>query len=457
MKIIDTMLDAIAERVGKQIEGQTKEALYDDAQSKGTSFSVSSEISESLADLMLMQFDIPIAGENVRSKFLDNESEEFKNEKLRNAIVQGFLTGDCLIVPSWDGHNFDNFIIPAEQFEVLQSTGKNLQAVVYIVETKRLKDGHTYQLMQYISIVPQGDGLYTNVYRLFASKDGTLYPDGDLILSEWKEAYQNFWVVPNVDRLLVARYKSHTIDPADPNSTKGVPICFGAGEHIKEIHYLVHQMHEEFGLSEKAVFADKKLFTKQEKNGVVRQVLPEGAKRVFKLVEGGRSIDETLIHDWAPDIRYQAYLEALDKQEKLVEKAVGVSSGVISEPSDMNYQNVDNVRKSTIKTQSFINSARNRAESMLTDLVYIWDVLLNYYQSIPMGQYELQFDWSDEYIDTFADRQNAILAGEAIGATDAADYRAFVMGETPDVAKENVARIQATKKAKAPIFKLGEE
>lgn len=454
MGLFDMVLDAVADRVGKKIRGKEMKAAFSDARLKGTSFSVESMMCEGIADLMLSQFDAPVAGDNERSRKLDDESERFKNKKLRAAVVEGFITGDCLVVPIWNGRSFDNSIVPSGRFEVLQSMGDRLQAVAYLVDSKRI-GGHEYALVQYVAAIDQGDGMYTNAYRLFAAKDGKL--GDDLLLDEWRE-FDSSWSVPNVDRLLVGRFRSHTIDPNDPNAVKGVPICFGAGEPIKEIRYLLDQMHREFGLSEKAVFADKRLFKRRvDKDGTERLEIPQGSERMFKLVNGSRSVDaDPMIHDWAPDIRYQAYLDALDRQEQLVEKAVGVSSGIISARNEASYQNLDNVRKSMAKTQAFVDTARDSAEEMLTDLVYSWDVLLNYYEAAPMGPYELMFEWSDEYIDSFSDRQNAILAGEAIGATDAADYRAFVMGETPDVARESVRRIKAERGTVSPLVALGD-
>ena len=131
---------------------------------------------------------------------------------------------------------------------------------------------------------------------------------------------------------------------------------------------------------------------------------------------------------------------------------MGVSGGIISRPNDMNYQNVDNVRKSQQKTIGFVNAARKKAESMMLGLVYCWDVLANFYGIVPMGESAVRFDWSDEYVETFADRQNAILAGEAIGATDAVDYRMYVMGESPEAARERVESIKATRAAESAVL-----
>ena len=99
----------------------------------------------------------------------------------------------------------------------------------------------------------------------------------------------------------------------------------------------------------------------------------------------------------------------------------------------------------------FISSARRQGESCLLGLVYAWNVLANYYGINPIGSYDVNFDWSNEYVETFADRQNAILAGAAIGATDAVDYRMFVMEESPETARDRVAEIRASLDAE-PLY-----
>lgn len=470
MGLIDTLLDALADKLDKRIQGRTVSQSFRDIGDKGSSFSVEAEVSESLANLMLTDFTLPVEGESARAVELDRAASEFARTRAAVAISLAFESGDAVIVPSWNGSGFDNVVVGARDFAILSSVGDRITSMAYIVDRKHLDDGSDYALIQLVELVAysaEAGEAQACRYRLFASRNGKLVDrDPGSVLPEWGE-YDADWMVPAVDRLLVARYKSFTVDPRHPNSAKGVPICFGASDHIREIHYILDQMHAEFGLSEKAIIADKRLFMrsfrKNPKTGEEESVLklPEGAERLFMAVKGGASVDNGMqLHDWAPEIRYEAYLADLDRQEQLVEKAVGVSSGVISSPNDMNYQNVDNVRKSQQKTIGFIKTARRVAEDTLTDLVYAWDVLLNYYGVTPTGPYEVKFDWSDDYVNTFADQQAALIAGESIGATDAVDFRMFLFGESNEVAKQRVDEIKQAKRANtslAGILGMGEQ
>lgn len=453
MGLVNSALESLARRLSKYIQGDTPSQSKRDYERKGYSYSIESEISEALADLILMFSTMPISGDSQRAKWLDEVSDKFFRTKAKLLLSSAFGTGDSIVVPSWNGRNIQNVLVDSDNFVILENSGDEIISCAYIVDSKEMNN-QTYTLMQAIELVPystQNGSSYANRYRMFVMRNDSL---SDMPLSkfpEWNERYENEWYIPGVNRLLIGRFKSSTVNPENINSIKGVPICYGAGEHIAEVHYLLEQMHIEFGLSEKAIIADKRLFKKEWYGDDSRAVLPRGYERLFVDINGV-SNDMTL-KEWSPDIRYMAYLEDIDKQERLIERAVGVSSGIISSPNDMNYQNVDNVRKSQQKTMSFVSTARKTAEECLLNLVYAWDVIANYYQITPAGKYDVNFDWSNEYIETFADRQNAILAGNTIGATDAIDYRMFVMEESPETARERVAEIAASKQSEIPDIK----
>lgn len=451
MAVFDFILDKIAQSIGKRIQGQAVHGAYSDSGQKGSSYSVESMVCETLANLMAMGFQMPCEGDSARALFLDHVSDQFVDKRLSNAVSMAFMTGDCLVVPHWDGRSVQNVLVPAESFAILGASGDELTSVLYVVDEKvEQRSGVRITLCRLIELVERG-GQKLNHYSTMVFRDGKVDSRGLEAYPDWAAANESDWFIPGVDRLLVGRYKSFTLNPNSPNAQKGAPICYGASEPIREIHYLTQAMHNEFALSEKLILASKAMFKKEYERdadgNIVRErlVLPKGRERLFMNVSG-RGLDDEM-QQWAPTIQLQPYLDALEAQCREVEKAVGVSSGILSNLNEMNYQNVDNVRKSTIKTQSFINTARTVCEQMLENLVYAWNSIANYYEITPVGDYQVEYKWNNDYINSFCDQQNAILAGEAIGATDAVDYRMFVMGESPEVAKSKVAEIQAGKSA----------
>lgn len=459
MKLLDTVLDSLAARLQKRIVGRDQSQAYRDAGQKGCGFSVESLMAENLAALMLLNFQMPIGGGTERAKWLDDVSDEFCGRVLERAQAQAFITGDCLIVPSWNGRGMDAAIVPASKFAILECNGDELLNVAYVVDEKQLRSGSKYTLLRTIDLVKYatetGETATGCRYRTFIAKDGSVTNEPLSNFPEWAANNEESWLVPNTSRLLVARIKSPTQNPNEPNAAKGIPLCYGCSDPIREVHYLTEQMHSEFELSEKAIIADKRLFVKRpimdggETVGYKLE-LPKGRERLFMSMKGNGEAPD--IHEWSPSIQLQPYLDNLDFQFKRIEKFVGCDSGVISTPNDMNYQNVDNVRKSTIHTQSLIATCRGITGRALLHLCEIWDTLANYYGITPVGDWEPLLKWSDDYINTFADQQNAILAGQSIGATDAYDYRQFVMGESPETARQRVDEIKAAQGSVAALL-----
>lgn len=450
MGFLNNALDRLAAAIGERIQGQQPVSAYSDANQKGSAGSVEAEVCESLAQLVTSGFTMPIEGSS-RAAMLDSISDTFTQNQLTRVISMSFLTGDCIVVPSWNGHGFDNVIVDSSNFAILGANGDEITSAIYKVDQKVMKNSSTvYSLMRKVELIPyraqDGTTAQATRYKTYIMKNQEMT---DLKLSQfpdWAEHNEDEWIVPNTPRLLVCRYKSFALDPKNPNSQKGIPVCFGASRPIKEIHYLRSQMHNEFELSEKMVFADRTLFGKRylrDSSGNIvdaRIVMPKGKERMFMAMGDGSNPQ---IKEWAPTIQLQPYLDALDANYREVEKAVGVSSGILSDINGQNYENVDNVRKSMRKTQSFVNNARAVAETMLADLVQCWDTILNYYGVGPVGLYNVEFKWSDDYINTFADQLNAVIAGQSFGGADAVDYRMLVFGESPEVAADKVASIQA--------------
>lgn len=455
MKFLDTILDQLAMRLNQRAQGIVARQKVSDAAKKGVSYSIESTCCENVANLMLLNFDMPVTGTTARAQWLDGISTDFVRRSAQRAAVTAMLTGDCIVVPSWNGHCMQHAIVPADRFAIFGANGDEITSCAYVIDRKTdTKAGTTYTLLGVIDLIEE-QGQPACRFRTFIARDGALTDMTVKDFRDWGAENEVEWRIPNVRSLLIGRYKNVTIDPMHPNAQKGVPLCFGASDPISEIHYLTEQMHAEFSLSEKAIIADKRLFRTRDVLGshgeVIKRVteLPQGREKLFMDTDG--TLGSGSVTEWAPSIQLQPYAEALEIQYRRVEQCIGVNAGILSKPENEGYMNVDNVRKSTIQTQALISAQRRAMEKLLDQLMAAWDAWANWYGVTPVGPYEVSYDWSDDYINTFADQQQSLLAGIGVGATDAVDYRMFVTGESPEAARERVAEIKA---AQSPAFAI---
>ncbi|MFA6734890.1 MAG: hypothetical protein WCS71_07340 [Sphaerochaetaceae bacterium] len=415
---------------------------FRDALLESTSYSIEGMTSRTLSNLVTGGYELRVGGTSDRALRLDKTATRFTRFVLNKAVTQSMLFGDAVIVPRWDGRDMQHSVMSSEVFRVLGSRGDELTDLVYITESKII--GTTkYQLLQRMTLEAWDNETYTgNAHmRLYVvQNDGVEVPIGKF--PDWAE-YDSDWTIPNVHQLPIGRIKSPTVDTRNPNGVYGAPICWGCSAFLSEIRYLLTQEHAEFELSEKSIIADKSMFVSAKDDSLQ---LPHGRERLYMWShKAGKNMDkDNAMKEWSPEIQNGPYAEALEDQYRLMEKGIGVDSGILSKPSDESYQNVDNVRKSTRNTQSFVSNYRDIADVAISQLVEAWDTLLNYY-GLPTGTFEYRSEWSDDYINTFADQQNALAAGFAMGATDAYDYRTFVLGEPPDVARARIDEIAKNK------------
>lgn len=431
--------DAVRDATGRRPLERQRGQAYSDWREVASTFSVEVALADAVANLTCSGFSMPIDGGSERARLLDSTSDRFVRDGLVGTMALGLVTGDALVVPVWDGSAFHNRVVAAPDFRIAVSAAGRPLAVAYVAE-ERVEGTTRWALVQVVQLVTyravDGTDVRGCEYSLVVAKDGKIQGRSLRDFPEWAERYEERWVVPEVNRLLVARFRCPQRDPQHPNATYGVPLCYGASTHLREVHYLTQAMHDEFELSEKAVFADRALFAKDSQGNLV---LPRGRDRLFMATRGG-SVDSSSISQWSPTIQQTPYAEALELAYRGVERDCGIDAGILSKPTEGGYQNVDNVRKSTRNTQALVNRCRGVADNMLDDLLYAWDMLANHH-GLPQGEWTHAHKWSDEYINTFADQRDALLSGYGIGATDAADYRAFVTGEDPEVARERVGLI----------------
>lgn len=428
------LLSAFLGAHGMSDRGARPRQEYTDRRDEAVTFSVEAMVCDALANLALSGFQLQVAGTSSRARLLDATADRFVRRHAVTAMSVGERFGDALVVPVWTRGAFEHAVVSPDDFRITACAGDEVTGIAYVVERRR-SGGAWYALVQTMELLEGG----TARMRLRACTDSGSEVDLSQF-PDWAAAYAGSWEIEGAGHLPIARFKSWKADPLRPNAVYGVPVCHGAGRFIRELHYLVEQQHNEFELSEKGVIADKTMFVMDERDALS---MPRGKQRLFMKVNGARSIDaDALIKEWAPTIQVGPYSEAIEQQKRLVEQAVGVDSGIISKPDNSSYENVDSVRKSMRKTQAFVEASRDAMEEAVSQLVRAWGVLLDY-NGVPTGEFSYNCKWSDDYINTFADQREALVAGYQMGAIDAVDYRVFTTGEPVEEARARVAEIAA--------------
>ena len=77
-------------------------------------------------------------------------------------------------------------------------------------------------------------------------------------------------------------------------------------------------------------------------------------------------------------------------------------------------------------TFDIVDDIRDSLEEGLKDFLYTCDVLANYYNLSPHGEYELSTDWSYSMLEDSQQEYNQLLQGESRGVIRKAELRQYL-------------------------------
>lgn len=441
MGFIADIIKWIKGKFGIDVEEKNSQE-YETDFDETTKISLTSILSERVSMLTLLDSSVSIAGDNKRAKYMNEISNKLWFSILPKIANVCLGTGDCVVKCNTDGKRIGFDIIENNNFRIVESMGDFVYSMLIMCD--EIKTNRSiFQRWEYHKL-NEVDGISYETITQVCFKDGKSVPIESI--PGWNNINE-YTKIPNVDRLLLGRFKSPKLNRDDYNSTTGVPITYGADEVVEEAKAAWRRYNKEMEDKETMIFAGKRLFENRKvtytnasgtKITEDVSVLPKGKERIIHSIKGEKNIgDGGLIDIFSPDIREVALDSAIERNLKMLEMSCGLSEGLLSK-SSMTYTNTDEIKKSLQATYSFITMFRKVLEQGMNDLLYAVDKISNYNEVTPIGNWVANYDWSDSYVESMTERYNQLLQSNGIGAVDLAELRAWVMDEDVPIAQEHL-------------------
>ena len=357
-----------------------------------------------LANYIVNDSNIDLIGDDIRTKTIRKVLEKLK-KKLKKIVARDLGTGGILVIPYVAKNKLYYDIVSQNRLCINKKIGDDIIDCTIMAEHIIKNKNHYYRWVDY------------------TLEDGTLYIkykatlDGDPIpmstINEWSMIEDI--AISNVEKMPFMYIKS-PIDNRHENDDYGVPITYGCEKQIKEIKDTLKQILREYDLKEAFVGADSTMFKGDDS-------LPTNG--IYKKINAG---EDDFWEVFDPSIRDSSYYNKLMQQCAMLEKQIGTSRGIITDPLST-YQNTDETRRALYDTFSIVDDVRNSLTDGLEDFVYACDVLSNYYNLSPMGKYKLKFDWDYSFIEDSTSNFNQLTTGVSKGVIKKAELRQFIMPE----------------------------
>ena len=343
-----------------------------------------------LANYTISDSNIDVNGNNKRAELLKGVIKKL-NKKLKKTISRCLGSGGVLAIPYVNNGKLYFNIISQSRLSINKIVGDNIVDCTIMAE-HIVKDREHY--FRWADYTLEDGNLYIR-YR--ATLDDT--PIEMNLIPQWANIEDIS--ITNVDRMPFMYIKS-PIDSRKELEDYGVPITFGCDKQIERIMKDLEQIDREYSLKEAFVGADITMFKGDD-------ALPTNG--LYKKINAG---EDDFWEVFDPAFRDTSLYNKLMNDFAILEKQVGTSKGILTEVQTSNATATE-IKKMLKETFDIVDDIRDSLEDGLNDFLYACDVLANYFNLSPPGDYELVIDWSYDLLEDPTASFNQLIQGVSKG------------------------------------------
>lgn len=358
-----------------------------------------------LSTLAISESSADVVGDNSRVKLLDECLGEVWR-KMKPIISRMLGTGGCVIIPFVRNGEIEFDIVSQERMIIHEKQGNR------ITRATVLADRVTQNKMEYFRWVD-----YQVLERNLVITNKVTDQWGNIARLEQWEDIEECQAISQVDRVLFAYFQS-PVDNRKFRDEYGVPITYGCDALIQEIFDCFAQIRDEYKLKEVKIFADERMFQKDLKTGKYRM-----PSKMYFAAHGKENGD--MIEVFSPEIRHSSYYERLIYLFGLLEKSVGTSKGILTAPETRGATATE-IKAGIYDTYAMIGDIRFEVEKGVRDFLYACNVIANYYELTPIGEYNVRFDWSYEMIESSRETWSQLKDALELGIKSKVELRQWL-------------------------------
>lgn len=354
-----------------------------------------------LSNYIVSDSNIDVTGDDKRSELLQKTIKKLK-KKLKRIVSRCLGTGGVVVVPYVCRKRIYFNTITQNRLIINKKIGEDIIDCTILAEHIVRNQKNYYRWADYTL---EDNNLYIKYRATMESS-----PISMQSIQEWANIEDI--AITNVEKMPFMFIKS-PVDNRKENDDYGVPITYGCDKQISKIYKDLEQIDREYVLKEAFVGADSTMF-----NG------PNGlpANGLYKKINSG---EDNFWEVFDPAFRDTSLFNKLMNDCSLLEKQVGTSEGILTKAETKNATATE-IKKILKDTFDICDDVRDILEDGLKDFLYACDVLANYYNLTPQGEYELSTDWSYSLLEDSQQEFSQLVQGESKGVIKKAELRQYL-------------------------------
>lgn len=382
-----------------------------------TKINITAIFSQRLAALATMDSSFYIPEDNKRADILKTVmSSVWKKRKKVVSLALG--CGGCVIAPFVQKGKLYYNLVTQDRVNINRMDGDKIVSALIVADQIIDKTNKYFRVISY-DIVNSTLVISNKVVDAMGNLSS---------VDQWEDIPDI--TIGNVDRVPFGYIKC-PVDNRECSDEYGVPITYGTKKIIVEIIECLEDIRKEFKRKKTRLQVDERVFSRDEKGNLIIK---------DDIFITGQSEDGNMFNIFDPAIRDSSYYNRLKNLFELLEKSVGTSKGILTEPATT-YENVEAIRAAVRDTWSLVTDIRDAFANASEDFLYACNMLANFYNLSPMGEYSISFDWDYSMIEKTSDTWMQKKDLQTAGAMSKAELRAWHTGEDIDTAQKAVDEI----------------
>lgn len=407
-----------------------------------TEENVTAVIAGRLASITLGESTAEITETGARADFVRGVFADLWG-RMPAICAQAFGKGGKVLLPMLSGGQVVVHALDQSRIAVTGTEGGRITAATVLADRAESGSRRYYRLMDYAL---SQDGVQT--IRQRAVTDGGMPVPLDTV-PEWAGLTEEI-TIHGTDRLLFGWLRCPRDDRRD-GGLYGVPITYGASQELGELCEHLRWYRREFKLARPMLGLDASLWHNLEDLSIqeVRRTAQDDDTPFVPVSYGAVGEGQQWQH-FAPEIRQEAFEGRLSSLYRRVEKACGLSQGILTERQQMNYATKDEVRAAMYDTYAQVSLMRKAMETAVRDALYGADVLAEAFALTPAGargSWEIAFDWDMSLLESSQQTFQQLSELQSRGLVTAERLTQWVLGGTAEEAAQEVAAARAEQPA----------
>ena len=379
-------------------------------------------ISSKLSTITLSDSTLMIPEKNKRAELLGGVSDAV-HDSLKKVVSMALGTGGALIVPYVRNGQILFDLASQDRLCINSMNGNKITGATVLADSVVVNNTRYFRFTDY--------SIQNNTLAITNKVTTEFGRPADV--EQWRDLQDIS--ITNVDRVLFGFIKS-PVDNRKCSDEYGVPITYGCDNLIAEIYECLSQIREEFKLKRVRLSVDDRAFDRG-KDGK-----PTLKDNLFVLM---RNFSNDKMFDiFDPALRDSSYYNRLMNLFALLEKSIGTSRGILTEPNST-YENSQKIREAVGDTFAIICDIRKAVEKGLTDFFYACNVLANYYNLSPDGEYDIEYDWSYSMIESTTETWQQMAELHSRGLITDERLNMWVTGQDEEQAIKEIQRAKQSK------------